>query len=330
MMGTAVVGAPYRWHAETLHEIAGLESVDGWSLSAVQTTPGTLACIRREFQTDGLQLLDEDQHRVTVNMYGSAPPGSLVFGVVLRGDADARVNGRSWRPDEMVVGPSVSQFEILLPPTRTATLVVRRDLLAEQLWQRDGVRLDDWASGMHPLLVRTPSLVQSARARLLWLADDLARGLPDTALSAAQGRTVRGEILDVLADVVVGTLGVQRVLMPRSLQAEVVRQARRHVAENAGECLMVEDLCGVTRVSRRSLQRCFTTVLGVTPVEYLRLTRLGNARRLLTQAREGHRIHDVLAKLGIWHASRFAAEYRAHYGELPSATLHRRSRQLVN
>lgn len=327
--GPVAAEAQGRWRAETLCEVGQFERVGGWQLGAVQTTPGRLVGSRLELVMDGLQWLDEDLYNVAVGLYGHAPADSLVFGVVLRGEVSLRVNGRTWRDSEVAAGSGQGAAEILVPPARIATLAVRRSLLARHLWLRDHVRLDDWASGVHPLLVRRPLLVQAMRGRLLQLAAELTAQGPGAVLSDAQSGALRHELLDVLADVVAGAVGAQQVPMRRSVQAEVVRQARRHVerhlAEQADAPLQVEDLCRTTRVSRRSLQRCFVDVVGVTPVQYLRLLRLGQARRQLLDGPPGQRVQDVLARLGIWHASRFAGEYSALFGELPSDTLRRRS-----
>lgn len=313
--------APCLWRAEDFDDVGRYAGVGGWHIGAMQTTPGSLSCTRRELILDGLQWLDEDLRTVTLSMFGDPPAGALVFGVVLRGLPAVRVNGRIWRSCEVAIGSGDSPTEILLPPARVATLAVHRSLLAEHLLLRDGVRLSDCGLDPHPMLVRHGPLVEAIRTRLLCLAADVAAQIPRATLSAAQARELRSEILDLLADIVVAAPHGGQFPMRRSLQAEVVRQARRCLAECNAHALQVEDLCRATRVSRRTLQRCFFNVVGVTPVQYLRLNRLGQARRMLIEAPPGRRIQDVLGQLGIWHASRFAAEYRALFGELPSETL---------
>jgi AraC family ethanolamine operon transcriptional activator len=37
-------------------------------------------------------------------------------------------------------------------------------------------------------------------------------------------------------------------------------------------------------------------------------------------SRSADTVGDVAARWGFWHLSRFAADYRQHFGELPSAT----------
>jgi AraC family ethanolamine operon transcriptional activator len=47
--------------------------------------------------------------------------------------------------------------------------------------------------------------------------------------------------------------------------------------------------------------------------------RLNRVRRELISRHE-ETVGDVAARWGFWHLSRFAADYRQHFGELPSAT----------
>lgn len=58
----------------------------------------------------------------------------------------------------------------------------------------------------------------------------------------------------------------------------------------------------------------------ISPVTYLRTMRLNRVRSELRQC-PASTVGDVAARWGFWHLSRFAREYRALFGELPSATL---------
>ncbi|BBM05094.1 hypothetical protein HAALTHF_00650n [Vreelandella aquamarina] len=46
----------------------------------------------------------------------------------------------------------------------------------------------------------------------------------------------------------------------------------------------MDALCELTHVSRRTLQYSFTTTLGISPLQFLRLTRLNRVRRALRAA----------------------------------------------
>lgn len=99
-------------------------------------------------------------------------------------------------------------------------------------------------------------------------------------------------------------------------------QARTYMEHHPESVLTVPDICRAIGASRRALQYVFEDVLQLSPVAYLRLMRLNRVRVSLLQTGNGS-VGDVAARWGFWHLSRFAADYKSLFGELPSATLQR-------
>jgi AraC-like DNA-binding protein len=74
----------------------------------------------------------------------------------------------------------------------------------------------------------------------------------------------------------------------------------------------------------RSVNAAFRAVYGTTLHRYLLVRRLHLARQQLACGGDGAaRVKTVALDLGFWHLGRFALDYRAMYGETPSATLAR-------
>ena len=105
-----------------------------------------------------------------------------------------------------------------------------------------------------------------------------------------------------------------------------VRRAVDHVYAHADEPLSVAGLAQVAGVSARTLLRHFQAYRGLSPLAFIRQVRLRRAREDLSAARAGDSVTAVLHRWGFGHAGRFAAEYRARYGETPSQTLQRTRR----
>ena len=103
-----------------------------------------------------------------------------------------------------------------------------------------------------------------------------------------------------------------------------VRNAEDYLQAHLREDVTVDDLARVTGVSCRSLFYGFRRWRDTTPMAHLKKLRLDVARETLrTAAREGLSVTDVAMAVGFLHLSRFSSEYKARFGEPPSATLRR-------
>lgn len=86
----------------------------------------------------------------------------------------------------------------------------------------------------------------------------------------------------------------------------------------------VTGLCRAAAVSRRTLEYAFRDAFGRSPLAFLRMQRLHSARHALrTTAHADARVADIAHQQGLFELSRFAADYRRMFGELPSKTLDR-------
>lgn len=127
---------------------------------------------------------------------------------------------------------------------------------------------------------------------------------------------------DVMAAVAAALVqaGDDRPDMPAAKRARTVRDARELVMNAPDGYMSVADLCRTLRVSRRALQYSFQEALGVGPSAYLRAIRMNGARRAIKNARS---VADAATLWGFWHFGRFASNYKAMFGELPSETFRR-------
>jgi AraC-like DNA-binding protein len=83
----------------------------------------------------------------------------------------------------------------------------------------------------------------------------------------------------------------------------------------------MHDLVTVAGCSARSLHYGFRQHRGIGPMRYLRDYRLARSRADLLAAGRHHRaVTEIALDNGFTHLSKFAAAYRARYGETPSQT----------
>jgi AraC-like DNA-binding protein len=102
-----------------------------------------------------------------------------------------------------------------------------------------------------------------------------------------------------------------------------VIRAEELIRAHPEQPITIGDLALASGVSARALYEGFQRFRATTPMAMLRTVRLEHVRAELQSAGPDAKIIDIAYKWGIAHLGRFAAEYRARFGELPSETLRR-------
>lgn len=109
----------------------------------------------------------------------------------------------------------------------------------------------------------------------------------------------------------------------QGVEHRATRAAKDFIEMHLAEPLTVADIAAAAGVSERTLQSAFQSELHTTPISYLRVRRLDRARADLADAAAADYVSvtSIAARWGFGHLGRFAAEYRARFGESPSQTL---------
>jgi AraC-like DNA-binding protein len=108
---------------------------------------------------------------------------------------------------------------------------------------------------------------------------------------------------------------------PRIDRGEIIRRALAALEAESIDRPAVTKLAIAAGVTDRTLARAFGDTFGVSPLQYVLLRQLHAVRRDLRSATGDATVSGILVRHGIWDHGRFAARYRRHFGEAPSATL---------
>jgi AraC-like DNA-binding protein len=172
----------------------------------------------------------------------------------------------------------------------------------------------------------------AARWRPPLIAGRDARSLHRAAIHMAEARSTA--LIDIEA-----AHGLEQQLIQALIEclcsgpAKETSAARRHRGIVAGfEDLLQTDpfpsmteICSALGVSERMLRECCKKHLGMGPSRYRHFRRMQQVHRALRKENPGTgSVSEVAERYAIRDLGRFAGEYRALYGELPSATLRRR------
>jgi AraC family transcriptional regulator, ethanolamine operon transcriptional activator len=145
-------------------------------------------------------------------------------------------------------------------------------------------------------------------------------------LEATAVRAAEEELMSVAAAILEHAVSAvsRHVGRPRLPRARIVARALALMEESAGQPVFVADLCRAARVSERTLRNVFQEYFGVGPMRLLKVRQLSEVRAALMAAAPGTQtIASIAGRFGVWDLGAFTRNYKALYGETPSATLQR-------
>ena len=293
---------------------------DGWDLEYTQLSTGRYEAESKEVRFDGLQIYTENWN-ATAHHCGTARPNSYVFAIPYGMSGEGRFNGQHWT-QAISVFRGETLYDALVPPMKLVVVCIARDTFSQYLETVEHASCDEWLK-RGPRFIHEPVIAQAVIETFTALVDHYCTDPTELANAHLRDSMIR-ETLQTLAPLVAVNLAPTQFSFGLFNHTQIVRRAREYALSRIDEPIQIIDICRALGVSRRVLQYSFQDVLAVNPLTYFRLLRLNGARRDLINAHEKQvAVQDVLMKWGFWHPSRFSAEYKKMYQELPSETLRR-------
>lgn len=304
---------------------AGLQH---WQQEYQQLSGGCFKGVLNEVWFGNIQMFREQTNQV-VHETGSAWEGSRTVGIpmAIEGDDGLFCGSRFNRDTVLTLGnsdPLDFRTPKMLDILGVTVDAVVMNTYGQEIWR---VNIEDKLRGPSVLTPNTEAINQSREFMRLMMSNILT--MPRILNYPQIRKGVEQEIYNNLITLI-GGADTPRIEPPvTASRKSIVSEAKNYVVANPEEPVTVADLCRALKISRRTLQYSFQTVLGVSPVVYLRAVRLNSVRRMLKQAagNPGACVADIAARWGFWHLSHFAADYKALFGELPSQTLRQRAAQ---
>jgi len=136
--------------------------------------------------------------------------------------------------------------------------------------------------------------------------------------------------LQELIKVEVPKLLSQALMQAETQDIKTMPNKRSHALKTAVDYIQatphtqisLNSFCIENNINERTLQRAFLEHYGMTAKAYTTAHRLNHVFKTLSMSDPNTtRISDIATSHGFWHMSQFAADYRRHFGELPSETL---------
>ena len=247
------------------------------------------------------------------------PPGSLRIGYLLDEVTKCNVNGTRMSGHDLFANLPMTEIDLHFSDDHHAAWIT---LDFEEV--RGMIRLNEEPCDLH----QTGRLQLASKAgglfRMTLAAARQELFNPGKTRPPASTVAAFEKILFSLAAWTVTTALGSDLEMRRSSaahRARLLRKACEIIDARLMEGLTMFELCQMIGTSRRTLENIFVEALGVSPYQYVRTLRLNSIRKaLLLEENANSTIGDIVGGWGIWHLSRFAADYRSMFGELPSQT----------
>lgn len=296
-----------------------------WSQGYDQLSRGRFNGRVTEAWVGDVQLFEE---RTSQAVFESGPGrrGVVALGVYAFAGGEARWRGHAIGTGHVTALSDHAGLELSTPPD--CTLLSVSVPVAMLPTGEDGVRgnADELLAGAAHH-VHAPALAALLRHRIGVALMTMQYQPCQLALVEARAQLV-SEMVGLVDEYL--TLATSARGEPEATRAlHVVARAREYIDANPDRPVTVLDLCERTFTSRRTLQYCFTQVVGMSPAAYLKVVRLNGLQRELARSRGLQTIGDMAARWGFWHLSQLSVDYRRQFGELPSETVKRGGGRLV-
>jgi AraC-like DNA-binding protein len=238
------------------------------------------------------------------------PAGKWLFLVPLTVNESVRWNARHVAANDLFVhapdsecyafDPAGTTFALITVSDRSELGALARTALADSLGDCTLVTGNGHAEGLQRRLAQL-----RAATAITTNAHAIQRGVAD-ALIACLRQAIR----------------CQEDVYVSAHRRHLVRRAEDFFRSHLGERVSAAQLSSAARVSERNLRNAFYDVYATSPMRYLRLWQLHQARRALRSPRHpSASVTDIATSHGFHELGRFAGEYKALFGESPSQTL---------
>lgn len=292
-------------------------ALSGVCLSADFLAPNKVPTQVEQFQAPGWSLDFHEAH-VKARLFGPLPPGWASLGLV-RGLATSSWYGRAAGQGALLCNPPGEPIDGCITPGFSCMAVN----VPVQVWEQCRAL----AGGEHPgfdgfaAFHLPPPLYACIERRLEFTLRQLRTASATPHLSAFAARDA-AEFSTSMA-----TVAWEISANPRPRRdsfrnrARLARRAETWMRDHIAQSVQIPEVCQAMGVSRRELEYAFRSCFDQSPRDYLQALRLNAIRLSLRHAAAP--IIDVALDHGVTHLGRFAAQYRALFGESPSETLRR-------
>ena len=234
---------------------------------------------------------------------------------------------RSVSGDFLAGGENIGNDKLVVIPPGSGVDIVAPSLVGSESIAISEERFAQLTETLCPTIERTEcaAFFEGDYAQLLALRQAVANIVASSELSSNEE-----EAANIVAATIVWIGESSKQHSPTELSEnvaciQVAKIAQQYLEAHYQESVHIEDLCRVTGVGARTMQRCFRKYFDMPVSTYLKILRLDSARRELRTAHSSEgTVTNIAMSNGYTHLGRFSVEFREQFGESPHVVLDRR------
>jgi AraC-like DNA-binding protein len=256
-----------------------------------------------------------DRFNKAISIYLEPPTGTV--GILFPRSASGQF---------LASGHNVGNDKLVVLPDGTGTDIVIPDLAGSEAIAIPVKQFNAMAEVLSPMFVRPEGLtvLEGNMTQLNHLRQAIIKLVahPELELNDEQLSNLLAAMIVWLADSS-QSQQAEDINVHRA-QIRIVKLAQSYIEAHYCNTVCLEDLCRVTAVGARTLQRYFREYFDMTITEYLKTVRFNAAHRELTTSYPAeHSVTDIAMQHGFTHLGRFSTEFRERFGQSPRDTLTR-------
>jgi AraC-like DNA-binding protein len=300
--------------ATNVEEIEETYQAVGFDIDCRQTMGGSFHCRTATSRIGEIGAIWQRCDK-SVFIQAEVPPGYVHFTIPISLGGPGIFKGESYTDRELMFYQPGADFDLSGSGLTGGDVLVlpenRFHEIAEALFP-ETIALEQNATRM---IQRDRESIDRVRRLIQNLIAD-----PTTHQDTEQISALIAEIISWIADS--GDPRAGERLIGNQTRGLIARRTRDFLNDKYRHPIPMEEICRGLGVSLRTLHRSFREYFDITPMQYLKILRLDNARRdLLVGNASVDSVTEIALNSGCAHLGRFSVEYRAHFGESPNETL---------
>lgn len=258
-------------------------------------------------------------------IHGALKPDCVSLHMLMRPAGSLTVNGDAFNASTLMVMTEGAASHAICPTEQDRVRIAFRAEAFHRMIDAYGVRA--FPRGVHQMLLLREDQAERM-VRVFAAMTELADNLPNLFAVPGLDEALTEECHRLLAVVLSDPEDRPEGLRQTREKLRQVGAADGFLRANIDRPVYTDELCAALHVSARTLHQSFAAVYGMSPHAYLKRRRLVLVRRALRSARDDRpMVKSIVLAHGFWHLGRFAHEYAAMFGEMPSETLGRGRRR---